>query len=307
MFNKKLNNKMKTKVFLAGIILLLSNRSMAAEAATFDYGDFDTLYLKVMGVIISILILIIVGLLYLTLNALRRINNPELVKADEERTTVEKLFSLHSLKDEKKLLLDESFDGIVELDNPTPPWFNFMFYTTIVFAILYGFWYHYSDNLGKLQTAEYEQQLADAEVAKTAYLKKVGNSIDESNVKLMADAKDLTAGKELFTAKCAVCHREDGGGNVGPNLTDEYWLHGGQVSDVFKTIKYGVTGKGMIAWEKSLNGLQMAQLASYIKSIGGTNPPSPKAPQGTEVEEKSETAKTDSTTVAPDSLATALK
>lgn len=307
MFNKKLNNKMKTKVFLASIILLLSNRSMAAEAATFDYGDFDTLYLKVMGVIISILILIIVGLLYLTLNALRRINNPELVKADEERTTVEKLFSLHSLKDEKKLLLDESFDGIVELDNPTPPWFNFMFYTSIVFAIVYGFWYHYSDNLGKLQLAEYEQQLTDAEVAKTAYLKKVGNSIDESNVKLMADAKDLTAGKELFTAKCAVCHREDGGGNVGPNLTDEYWLHGGQVSDVFKTIKYGVTGKGMIAWEKSLNGLQMAQLASYIKSIGGTNPPAPKAPQGTEMEEKSETAKTDSTAVATDSLATALK
>jgi cytochrome c oxidase cbb3-type subunit 3 len=307
MFNKKLINKMKTKVFLASIILLLSNRSMAAEATTFDYGDFDTLYLKVMGVIISILILIIVGLLYLTLTALRRINNPELVKADEERTTVEKLFSLHSLKDEKKLLLDESFDGIVELDNPTPPWFNFMFYTTIVFAIVYGFWYHYSDNLGKSQLAEYEQQLTDAEVAKTAYLKKVGNSIDESNVKLMADAKDLSAGKELYTAKCAVCHREDGGGNVGPNLTDEFWLHGGQVSDVFKTIKYGVTGKGMIAWEKSLNGLQMAQLASYIKSIGGTNPPAPKAPQGTEMEETSETAKTDSTAVAPDSLATALK
>jgi len=298
---------MKSKIFLATIILFISNISMAAEGATFDYGDFDSLYLKVMGVIILILILTVVGLLYLTLVALKRVNNPELVKADEERTTIEKLFSLHALKDEKKLLLDESFDGIVELDNPTPPWFNFMFYTSIVFAIVYGFWYHYSDNLGKLQLAEYEQQLADAEVAKTAYLKKVGNSIDESNVKLMADAKDLTAGKELYTAKCAVCHREDGGGNVGPNLTDEFWLHGGQVSDVFKTIKYGVTGKGMIAWEKSLNGLQMAQLASYIKSIGGTNPRGALAPQGNKIEPSGTSSDTTKTATVADTLATALK
>ncbi|MFZ4796666.1 MAG: cbb3-type cytochrome c oxidase N-terminal domain-containing protein [Bacteroidia bacterium] len=296
-------NKMKIKIFLASLILLLSNRSMAA-AATFNYGDFDTLYIKVMSVIILILILIVVGLLYMTLVAMKKINKPENAQ-EEERTTVEKLFSLHSLKHEKELMLDENFDGIVELDNPTPPWFNFMFYTTIVVAIIYGLWYHAGS--GKLQTAEYEDQLAEAEVAKTAYLKKVGNAIDESNVKAIADAKQLAEGKTLFNAKCAVCHREDAGGNVGPNLTDEFWLHGGQVSDIFKTIKYGVTGKGMIAWEKSLNGLQMAQLASYILTLQGTNPVAPKAPQGTKIEASSATDTTKVADVKTDSLVTASK
>ena len=292
---------MKIKIFLASLILLLSNRSMAA-AATFNYGDFDTLYIKVMSVIIFILILIVVGLLYLTLVAMKKINKPA-SDQEEERTTVEKLFSLHSLKHEKELLLDENFDGIVELDNPTPPWFNFMFYTTIVIAIIYGLWYHAGS--GKLQTAEYEDQLAEAEVAKTAYLKKVGNAIDESNVKVIADAKQLTEGKTLFTAKCAVCHREDAGGSVGPNLTDEFWLHGGQVSDIFKTIKYGVTGKGMISWEKSLNGLQMAELASYILTLQGSNPLAPKAPQGTKMESIAVTDILKIANVTTDSLATA--
>ena len=295
------NEKMKIKIFLASLILLLSNRSMAA-AATFNYGDFDTLYIKVMSVIIFILILIVVGLLYLTLVAMKKINKPASYQ-EEERTTVEKLFSLHSLKHEKELLLDENFDGIVELDNPTPPWFNFMFYTTIVIAIIYGLWYHAGS--GKLQTAEYEDQLAEAEVAKTAYLKKVGNAIDESNVKVIADAKQLTEGKTLFTAKCAVCHREDAGGSVGPNLTDEFWLHGGQVSDIFKTIKYGVTGKGMISWEKSLNGLQMAELASYILTLQGSNPLAPKAPQGTKMESIAVTDILKIANVTTDSLATA--
>ena len=292
---------MKIKIYLASLILLLSNRSMAA-AATFNYGDFDTLYIKVMSVIIFILILIVVGLLYLTLVAMKKINKPA-SDQEEERTTVEKLFSLHSLKHEKELLLDENFDGIVELDNPTPPWFNFMFYTTIVIAIIYGLWYHAGS--GKLQTAEYEDQLAEAEVAKTAYLKKVGNAIDESNVKVIADAKQLTEGKTLFTAKCAVCHREDAGGSVGPNLTDEFWLHGGQVSDIFKTIKYGVTGKGMISWEKSLNGLQMAELASYILTLQGSNPLAPKAPQGTKMESIAVTDILKIANVTTDSLATA--
>ena len=295
------NKKMKIKIFLASLILLLSNRSMAA-AATFNYGDFDTLYIKVMSVIIFILILIVVGLLYLTLVAMKKINKPESAQ-EEERTTVEKLFSLHSLKHEKELMLDESFDGIVELDNPTPPWFNFMFYTTIVIAIIYGLWYHAGS--GKLQTAEYEDQLAEAEVAKTAYLKKVGNAIDESNVKVIADANQLTEGKTLFTAKCAVCHRPDAGGNVGPNLTDEFWLHGGLVSDIFKTIKYGVTGKGMISWEKSLNGLQMAELASYILTLQGSNPVAPKAPQGTKMESIAVTDSLKIANVTTDSLATA--
>ncbi len=293
---------MKTKIFVAAGIVMLSGSAMASESA-FNFGDFDMMYLKVMGVLISILVLIILGLTYLMLKAVRNINKP-VVAALEERTAVEKLFSLHSLKHEKELMLDESFDGIVELDNPTPPWFNFMFYSTIVFAIVYGFWYHFL-GYGQLQKAEYDQQLADAEIAKVEYLKKVGNAIDENNVKLLVDGKQINEGKELFMAKCAVCHGAAGEGKVGPNLTDEYWLHGGEINNIFKTIKYGVTGKGMIAWEKSLNGLQMAELASYITTLQGTNPPGALAPQGT----KMESTKSDSTQAAPakDSLITALQ
>lgn len=293
---------MKTKIFVAAGIVMLSGSAMASESA-FNFGDFDMMYLKVMGVLISILVLIILGLTYLMLKAVRNINKP-VVAVLEERTAVEKLFSLHSLKHEKELMLDESFDGIVELDNPTPPWFNFMFYSTIVFAIVYGFWYHFL-GYGQLQKAEYDQQLADAEIAKVEYLKKVGNTIDENNVKLLVDSKQINEGKEMFMAKCAVCHGAAGEGKVGPNLTDEYWLHGGEINNIFKTIKYGVTGKGMIAWEKSLNGLQMAELASYITTLQGTNPPGALAPQGT----KMESAKSDSTQTAPakDSLITALQ
>lgn len=293
---------MKTKIFVAAGIVMLSGSAMASESA-FNFGDFDMMYLKVMGVLISILVLIILGLTYLMLKAVRNINKP-VVAALEERTAVEKLFSLHSLKHEKELMLDESFDGIVELDNPTPPWFNFMFYSTIVFAIIYGFWYHFL-GYGQLQKAEYDQQLADAEIAKVEYLKKVGNTIDENNVKLLVDSKQINEGKEMFMTKCAVCHGAAGEGKVGPNLTDEYWLHGGEINNIFKTIKYGVTGKGMIAWEKSLNGLQMAELASYITTLQGTNPPGALAPQGT----KMESTKSDSTQTTPakDSLITALQ
>lgn len=293
---------MKTKIFIATGIVMLSGSAMAAESA-FNFGDFDMMYLKVMGVLICTLVLIILGLTYLMLKAVKNINKP-VVEALEERTAVEKLFSLHSLKHEKELMLEENFDGIVELDNPTPPWFNFMFYSTIVFALVYGLWYHFL-GYGPLQKAEYEQQLADAEIAKVEYLKKAGNAIDENNVKLLADSKQINEGKEMFIAKCAVCHGSAGEGKVGPNLTDAYWLHGGEVKDIFKTIKYGVTGKGMIAWEKSLNGLQIAELATYITTLQGTNPPGSLAPQGTKMAPA--TADSTQTNQVKDSLITALQ
>jgi cytochrome c oxidase cbb3-type subunit 3 len=99
-------------------------------------------------------------------------------------------------------------------------------------------------------------------------------------VKLKTDEKSLTAGTTLYKEKCAVCHGDNGEGKVGPNLTDDYWIHGGSINDIFKTIKYGVPAKGMISWQNSLNGQQMEDLASFIKSIKGTKPANPKEAQG---------------------------
>jgi len=116
-----------------------------------------------------------------------------------------------------------------------------------------------------------------------AYLKKKGDAVDENTVTLLTGADDLAAGKALFIdpAKCPACHNTDGGGNaIGPNLTDDYWLYGGSVKDIFKTIKYG-TNKGMRSWKDDLSAKQIAQLTSYIKSVlHGTKPANAKAPQG---------------------------
>jgi cytochrome c oxidase cbb3-type subunit 3 len=131
-----------------------------------------------------------------------------------------------------------------------------------------------------LQAAEYDNEVRKTEAMKKAYLEKVGNSIDESNVTLLADASALDAGKQEFITKCKACHGENGEGGVGPNLTDNYWIHGGSISDVYKTIKYGVPAKGMIAWESSLNPIKMQQVASFIMTLNGTNPAGGKAPQG---------------------------
>lgn len=190
------------------------------------------------------------------------------------------IFSLKPVEEESKLeIADHDFDGIKELSNPIPPWFNALFYGTIVFAIVYLIAYHVVD-FAPLQDEEYKKELAAAEVQKNNYLKKVGNSIDENNVTLLTDAASLDAGKQEYAAKCAACHGQMGEGGVGPNLTDKYWLHGGSVSDIFKTIKYGVPAKGMVAWQSSINPIKMQQLTSYILSLQGSNPQGGKEPQG---------------------------
>ena len=140
--------------------------------------------------------------------------------------------------------------------------------------------------------------LEKADAEKAEYLKHAANSVDETNVKLLTSASDLEAGKAIFTTICKTCHRADAGGSVGPNLTDEFWIHGGGIKDIFKTIKYGYPEKGMKSWKDDYTPSQIAQLASYVKSIKGSNPVNPKAPQGTLYVE--ETAKADtSKTAAP--------
>ncbi|HXC06665.1 MAG TPA: cbb3-type cytochrome c oxidase N-terminal domain-containing protein, partial [Bacteroidia bacterium] len=147
------------------------------------------------------------------------------------------------LEKESEVLLDHNYDGIRELDNDLPPWWKYGFYLTIIFACIYLTHYHITKT-GDLQIAEYNNSLKAAELEAVEYRKKAANLIDETSVKLLTDAGSLAEGKEIFKTNCAQCHGPDGGGKVGPNLTDDYWLHGGAIKDVFKTIKNGYQDKG---------------------------------------------------------------
>lgn len=177
---------------------------------------------------------------------------------------------------DKDELMGHDYDGITEFDNDLPPWWKYGFYFTIVFAVAYMVFYHVTYT-GDLQAAEYETEMQQAALLVSA------DDDDPNKVTtyaVLTAGPDLEAGKALYVTNCAACHGNDGEGKVGPNLTDDYWLHGGDINQVYKTIKFGITSKGMVAWKGKLSAKQMLQVASYVKSIHGTNPANPKEPQG---------------------------
>ncbi|MBZ4191061.1 cbb3-type cytochrome c oxidase N-terminal domain-containing protein [Niabella beijingensis] len=182
------------------------------------------------------------------------------------------------VEEEAQLDVGHSYDGIRELDNATPPWFTIAFLASIVFGIGYLWRYHVL-HAAPNQYQEYEIAVTKGNLKVAAYLKSKGDAVNENNV-VMADAAGIEAGKQLFVNNCTACHGTAGQGGVGPNLTDDYWLHGGAIGDVFKTIKLGVVEKGMMSWKDVFSATQIAEIASYIKSIHGTNPAGAKEPQG---------------------------
>lgn len=194
----------------------------------------------------------------------------------------EKLMQLKPIEQEKDMMMDHEFDGIAELDNPTPAWFMVLFYGTIIFGIVYMLNYHVF-GYGMLQDEEYVAEMAQAEETRQAFLANPANAasaVNETNIEDNTDPAVILKGAALYVSRCTPCHGEKGEGLVGPNLTDEYWLHGGTIKDIFKTIKYGVPDKGMVPWEKSLSAQQLSDLSHYVSSLQGTNPPGAKAPQG---------------------------
>jgi len=180
---------------------------------------------------------------------------------------------------EDDILLDHNYDGIRELDNNLPPWWLWSFYITIIFSGVY-LWQHHVSKTAPDSIQEYEIAVAKAELKKEEYLKNAKNLVDENTVTFLDNPADIEAGKKNYTAVCAACHGADGGGVVGPNLADEYWIHGGSINDIFKTIKYGYIEKGMKSWKDDFSPVQIAQIASYVKSLKGSKPANPKAPEG---------------------------
>jgi cytochrome c oxidase cbb3-type subunit 3 len=195
--------------------------------------------------------------------------------------------------------IGHEYDGITELDNDMPPWFKFLFYTTILFAVVYLMNYHVF-KWTPLQAEEYAQEMQVAETELSVIREKQAMNLNEDIVTALTDASGISAGKTIFEQNCSVCHGKEGEGLVGPNLTDEFWIHGGGIKNVFKIVKVGVPDKGMIAWQDQLNPLQIQQVSSYVLTLQGTNPTGAKAAQG---EKWSEGSTTGSIVLAVDSIA----
>ena len=183
------------------------------------------------------------------------------------------------VENEEDILFDHEYDGIRELDNSLPPWWVAMFYITIAFAVVYLGYYHVS-GYGSSSRETYQQEMVEAEEAVKAYLAKQADQVDETNVEALEDELALSTGKVLYETNCVACHGVNGEGGVGPNFADKYWIHGGDIKDLFKTIKYGVPEKGMISWKSQLKPGDMQKVASYILTFQGTNPPNAKEPEG---------------------------
>lgn len=195
------------------------------------------------------------------------------------KNTYKKLLGSKPIEAEGEIILDHNYDGIKELDNDLPPWWLYGFYATIVFAVIYMLRFHVFN--GDNQYDELQVTLEQAKVELEEYKKTAKDLVDYNTVVVSVDAADLANGKQIFQTNCVACHMTDGGGGIGPNLTDDSWILGGGIKNVFHTISEGGrSGKGMIAWKQSLKPSEIAQVASYVLSLQGTTPANPKAPEG---------------------------
>ncbi len=236
-----------------------------------------------------VMLLGMIGIGFLALNllvTLRNVLNPRpiavavpVARPADLRSRWQRIVGLHLLSDEKTLLMDHTYDEITELDNPTPPWFMGLFFGSITIAVVYMIVFHVVGS-GDIMGSEYVSEMAVADKQREAYIAKVAGGINENTVAFVRDVNSIGAGKALFTKNCVVCHGANAEGKVGPNLTDAFWLHGSTIKAVYHVISEGVPAKGMIAWKKQLNPLEMQQIASFVLSLKGSNPAGAKAAQG---------------------------
>ncbi len=191
----------------------------------------------------------------------------------------EEMLGAKPMEKEQEIVLDHNYDGIRELDNKLPPWWVYMFYATIIFAVVYLLRFEVFD--GYTQIDEYQTDVAQAKEDVAEFKKNNKDLIDAETVEQLIDPADIAAGKTIYTDNCVACHKDSGGGGIGPNLTDDQWILGGGIKNIFHTISEGGrAGKGMIAWKTDLKPSEMAQVASYVMTLHGTNPADGKEPEG---------------------------
>lgn len=308
--NKNEDNSSSIKNVTSVIVFMLLSVSMIAQEKAVavvvkDDGligglDQFTFYFMLVIMFLELLVLALMFYQFNFLVKTQSVISKEKTKKAESKLLLS-LTDVVPVEDEESILLDHDYDGIKELDNNLPPWWKYGFYLTIVVAVVYLINFHVIGT-GDLQGKEYEKEMAQAKIEVDEFMKTSANNVDENTVKLLTEASDIATGKDVYVANCAACHGVGGEGTVGPNLTDEYWIHGGSVQDLFKTIKYGWVEKGMKSWKEDLSPMQMAQVTSYIKTLKGTNPPNGKAPQGDLFNEGGAAPVNDSLTVKKDSL-----
>jgi cytochrome c oxidase cbb3-type subunit 3 len=218
-------------------------------------------------VVIAINIVLLLVVLYLRglFNNFYYMVYPRKVKAvkTKQKRAVKILVDSVPIEEESSILMDHEYDGIKELDNNLPPWWVWGFYMTIVFAFAYILYYHVFN--GNNQETEYKISVLQAQKEIDAYLKDAAMNVDETNVTLLTEPDGIGAGKQLFEANCTACHK-DGSGDIGPNLTDNFWIYGKDIKEVFGTIKNG-TSNGMPEHASKLNPVQLQQVASYVLSL----------------------------------------
>jgi len=295
---------------LVGAMLLLGSSPLFAESTATTAVQVGKLSDTSLYALIGVIIVELGAIFYLLMNLRALLSKEKEVAKAEAKPSFsfadwwDKINKFKPVQEESNIDLGHDYDGIRELDNRLPPWWLYGFYACIVFAVIYLYRFHVSHS-APLSGEEYQLAVTQAAADKEAYLAKAANKVDENTVVYQSSSDYLAGGQKIFTTACAPCHLADGGGSVGPNLTDDYWLHGGTIKDIFKTIKYGYPEKGMKSWQDDYTPAQIAQLASFVKSLHGTHPAKPKEPQGVLFTENSTAPVGDSSThtAAPDSSA----
>ena len=296
--NKSIISQLKEKNKLGIIAFIvfagLSTKSFAQDMAAAsnivvvepNYGLVFWMFL-----IVDLVLLLIVIVQLSVLNGLSNALKGEAEKVEDIKVVSEpvglqkfweKLTDAVPVDREEEVMTDHEYDGIKELDNKLPPWWVWMFNLSIIFAVIYFAYYEvFSTSDLPISIVEYNEEMQKAEEDLAAYKAKFGSGVDENTAVLVTDPVRLANGKQIFQTNCVSCHMADGGGGIGPNLTDDYWIHGGDIKNLFTTIKYGVITKGMIPWKDQLKPEEIEDVASYIlNTFPGTTPENPKAPQG---------------------------
>lgn len=308
----KLNGTAKTAA-LTVLFFLVSTGSLFAQSANIPAGTKTVVSETIIMMLAFVVVLEMIIIVYFA-NGIRGFLKKEAaqtavvagalpIEEKEKISWFDRLYNRNTNEDIARLDLGHDYDGIKELDNEVPVWWKWGFVISLVFGIVYMYSYHIAKTK-PLQQAELAMDMEQAAILQAAYLEKSANNVDENTVKMLG-ADDIAAGKELYIkpGACATCHAENGSAivngasGIGPNLTDDYWLHKGDIKAIFYSIKYGWPEKGMKAWKEDYSPVQIAQISSYVMSLKGTNPQPAKEKQGELfVEKATAPAATDSTT-----------